>query len=406
MNYSVNIVLDKRRANKYGRFPVILRLIIQGRSTSISLNIHSKPSEWDAKNQCVKTGVRRFENINRLNNKIAKERTKLYDQLIKFEDQGQLYSYSLKELKQRLLMSNKQVTLYAFTQKIIKELKDQGRIGNALVYQHTIDWIEKYGSNSSITISQMTFNWLKKLETSYLAKGRKLNGLSVRMRTIRAIYNRAVAEEIATPDSNPFIKYTIRTEPTSKRALTELDFLKIKEAKSLVGVELRRAREYFLISYYLMGASFADMAHLKLNNIQDNRVKYRRQKTRQLHSIKITKQLSLLLKGYMRGKSSEDYLLPILTLGMTKEEAYNRVKNKRKRYNLTLKELGAHLGIGMAHLTSYSSRHTFATMARDKDVNLSVISNMLGHKDTRTTEIYLATLNDGVVDEALEEMLI
>jgi len=401
MNYSIKTILDTRRANKEGMYPLKLRIIVGTRSSSISLNVHLMPNEWNDTHQRINHHIMRFNNTNRLNNRICKLKAKAYDILLQLEDAHKLHSLSISEIKKQILSERQEVTVYEFTTKLIREMKEQGRIGNALSYQATLDWISNYDTASVRYLNQITYTWLKKMETRYLAKGRKLNGLAVRMKTIRAIYNRAVAEELVPPESSPFLKYKIKLTPTKKRAISEQDFLLIKNATNLPGLRWQRSREFFLISFYLMGASFVDMAHLKVSNIEYDRIRYRRQKTKQWYDIKITEGLAELLHPYLRGKSHEDYILPIIQNHMNRKQKYKRVVTTRNNYNKYLKQIADWLGINKHNFTSYSSRHTFATIARDKEVSVSVISKMLGHTDIKTTEVYLDHLHNSVIDKAL-----
>ncbi|HBL32925.1 MAG TPA: integrase, partial [Porphyromonadaceae bacterium] len=73
-------------------------------------------------------------------------------------------------------------------------------------------------------------------------------------------------------------------------------------------------------------------------------------------------------------------------------------------YNRKLKRLGELVGSEMP-LSSYTSRHTWATMARNYNVPISVISAGMGHTSEKTTQIYLASLENSVIDRANKEIL-
>ena len=51
-------------------------------------------------------------------------------------------------------------------------------------------------------------------------------------------------------------------------------------------------------------------------------------------------------------------------------------------------------------LTLYVARHTWASLARQQGIPLSVISEGMGHDSELTTRIYLASLDSAVVDRA------
>jgi len=220
----------------------------------------------------------------------------------------------------------------------------------------------------------------------------------------RGIYNRAMKEGLVDRNNYPFDNYSIKQAKTKKRAITAADLAIIIDAK-LEDMQMIHAREYFMISYYLMGASFIDMAYLKMSDYENDRIGYRRKKNGRLYNIKVSEQLRELLAPYIEGKSKNDYILPIIKQKYpTKEKEYYAVRYGMRQYNKDLKKLAAHLGINSDSFSSYVSRHTFATNARDSDIPIQVISKMMGHSNIRTTEIYLANLKDSVVDEALDKM--
>lgn len=53
----------------------------------------------------------------------------------------------------------------------------------------------------------------------------------------------------------------------------------------------------------------------------------------------------------------------------------------------------------------YISRHSWASIARDEGIPLSVISEGLGHDSVNTTQIYLASLEAQVIDNANMKIL-
>ncbi len=404
MAFNAKILLDKRRSKDDNSFPVILRLLINRKSTSISLNLSLPEKAWDDKNQCIKSGYKGIENVSRLNNSIFKKRTHAMDVLLKLDETGKLDTLSIKEIKSIILGQKEKTSFFSFGERLIKEMLMEGKVGNARVYKETLNWVKKYGSKKDLPFEHITFAWLKKVENKYLSKGNSVNGLSVRLRTVRGIYNRAIKEKVIDRSNYPFDDYSIKQAPTKKRAITNDDLQKIVGA-DLTDKQMIRAREFFMISYYLMGASFIDMAYLQLSDYVNGRIRYKRKKNGRLYNIKVSKQLTILLAPYLVGKSKDDYLLPIINQEHpTKEKEYYAVRYSMRQYNKDLKKLAIHLGIEEKSFSSYTSRHTFATNARDNDVSLQVISKMMGHRDLKTTQVYLANIKDEAVDDALDQM--
>jgi integrase/recombinase XerD len=153
----------------------------------------------------------------------------------------------------------------------------------------------------------------------------------------------------------------------------------------------------------MRGIPFADLAQLKLSNIIEGRIYYQRQKTDKPYDIKITPEIQSLLNEYIIGKVKEDFIFPIIKSNDLQNQ-YNEVEGARKRYNKKLKKIAELCGIE-ENLTSYVSRHSFATRAKNLGVPIATISDMLGHADTKTTEIYLDSLQSDIMDEAHEKII-
>jgi integrase len=153
----------------------------------------------------------------------------------------------------------------------------------------------------------------------------------------------------------------------------------------------------------MYGMNFADMAYLEKSDIENGRIKYRRRKTGKLYDIKITPPLEKILLHYIQQNPDSRFVFPILK----RVEPALREKDiqwARKRYNKKLKVLATLCGIE-SNLTSYVSRHSFATQAMRHDIPLAAISTMLGHSSLKTTEIYLKGLPANILDDYNERLM-
>lgn len=101
--------------------------------------------------------------------------------------------------------------------------------------------------------------------------------------------------------------------------------------------------------------------------------------------------------------ADSDYLFPIIR-SLDPKKAYRQYQVSLGVYNKNLKELSHMAGI-KANLTSYVVRHTWASLAYEKNVELNVISKALGHTNTQTTQIYIREINDERLAEANHALL-
>lgn len=126
---------------------------------------------------------------------------------------------------------------------------------------------------------------------------------------LRAVYNRAVEDDIIEK-RNPFRHVYTGGDKTIKRALPLAVIKKIKALDVSLTPALDYARDMFLMSFYLRGMSFIDMASLKKTDLKNGYVTYRRRKTGQQLIIEWTKEMQMILDKYPENKS--DYLLPVI----------------------------------------------------------------------------------------------
>lgn len=308
----------------------------------------------------------------------------------------------LNGIKSQITGKGDETFLIEFCNTIINELEQTKKIGNARVYKTMRNSVQAFLKSKDIPLQQITYKWLKKYEAWYLGRGNSTNGLSVNMRTLRALINRAIRRQFLSKEAYPFENYSVKNEKTKKRAITQSDIEKVIRFEPKTQRETR-AKDYFLMSFYLMGASFIDLAFLKVSDIKNGRVEYRRRKTGKLHSIKITSPLQTLLDKYLDGKNSDDFILNVIKSKDAKKQ-YINARDELCRYNRSLKEIGEACGIEHL-LTSYVARHSFATIAKFKDVPVPVISQALGHSNVEITEVYLAEFNNDVMDKYNEIIL-
>ena len=213
---------------------------------------------------------------------------------------------------------------------------------------------------------------------------------------------KAIKAGIADKEGYAFDDYVIRNGKPEKRALPIDAIRKIAELDLEKDTALFRDRNIFMMSFLLNGMSYVDMAHLKLSNIADGRIRYSRKKTDEPYNIKIHDQLKPLLAYFTTGKKRSDYLLNVVK-SENPIESYNQIVWARKRYNDNLKKLAELAGI-QENITSYAARHSFASGANEMGIPLTAISQMLGHKRISTTQAYLANLRKSKMDEYQDEI--
>ena len=283
----------------------------------------------------------------------------------------------------------------------IRKLSNAGRNGTAQNYKAAMNSFTKFIRNENFPLSSFTEEIVQKYESWLRNRYLSRNTISFYMRQLRSIYNKAVKANL-TEQTFPFDNVYTGIDKTKKRAvdisvITKLIALDLSYSSSLCF-----ARDLFLLSFYMRGMAFVDMAYLKHDNIKNGVIRYIRHKTDIMLEIKIEQCISDIINRYA-SKSKLGYLLPIITR-TDAEKAYTQYKNKRSYYNKLLKKISQLIGPDIL-LTSYVSRHSWATIARNMNISLAVISAGMGHSSETMTRIYLTSLEASTIDQANSAIL-
>ena len=404
MKTFLSLLQDKRRKKKDGSYPIIFRLTHHRKTTSLATGYSVHPAYWDDRKSEIRPSWPGSRNVSRLNNLLIKEKARIVDVLNQLYDRGELDYMSINQVKIRVSRKKNFDSFLAYGEEKVKELNASQRFGTARSYTGLLSILRVFSKGKDVRFNEINYDFLMKFEQFHLSKeGNTLNGVASYMRVLKAIYNKGIKEGYIEREAYPFYHYKIRMTPTAKRALDAEGLKKIVELEVDPDRKIFHYRNYFLISYMLYGMSFVDMCFLKLENIVDGRIQVRRKKTSKQYNIKITDALWELLEYYIKDKSKDDYILPVITRNSL-EDQYKDIDWERHRYNKGLKEIAKLCDIEN-RLTTYVSRHSFATQAMLQNIPLQAISSMLGHSKLNTTQIYLKSLPTDVLDVYNEKLL-
>lgn len=267
-------------------------------------------------------------------------------------------------------------------------------------YKTAVRSFIRFNGGADILLTLINADMMKQYELWLRKSGVCPNTSSCYMRSLRAIYNKAVAKR-QIPDKKPFNTVFSGNEKTQKRSVDVDDIRRIKSLSLPDGSVQALTRDLFLFSFYAMGMPFIDMAYLKKSRIKDDFLTYYRHKTGKQVRIKLEKCMSDIISKYE--DKHTDYIFPIIciTNKQSKERSYGSALSC---YNRTLKTLSQKAGI-KRKLTSYVARHSWASIAYGKNIELSTISKALGHTDTQATLIYINDINDTQLTKANKKIL-
>lgn len=359
----------------------------------ITTDIHLFPHQLDREG-CVVSDVNDSEI---LRNRIDSDMALLHRIVRDLETEKQLTGrdFSATDITARFHAPEHGVSVLGFMQEQIRFLSECNRLGTAKNYCSALDCLRGFLEGRDLTFPQMTPHLVEQYNEYLQRKGLARNSLSFHMRILRAVYNKSVRKGLVE-QSNPFRNVYTGVDRTRKRAVGKHIISRLTALDLSGSAPLSFARDLFLFSLYTRGMAFVDMAFLKRDNIKDGIISYCRRKTKQELCIRIEPCMQQIMDRY--GCRSGSYVFPIVR-SEDSAEAYTQYLTGMAYNNRLLKRLSKLLGLQQS-LSFYTARHSWATMARDCHVPVSVISAGMGHTSERTTRIYLTTLENSLIDNA------
>ena len=307
--------------------------------------------------------------------------------------------YTADDVIAEFVTDNPENYLFSFMESVIANLKTLGKIRTSETYAATLCSFKRFREDRDVPLDDMDSDMMMAYEAYLKNNGVSPNSSSFYMRNLRAVYNRAVEKEL-TSQRFPFKYVYTGVDKTVKRAVPLKVIKRIKEMDFSMNPTSDFARDMFLMSFYTRGMSFVDMAYLRKKDLQNGVLSYRRRKTGQQLFIKWEKCMQEIVDKY--DNSLSEYLLPIIK--PMKGDERTHYQNAMYLINRKLKEIGKMTGVQLP-LTMYVARHSWASVAKNKNVPISVISEGMGHDSEMTTQIYLASLDTAVVDRANKMIL-
>lgn len=303
--------------------------------------------------------------------------------------------------------------LRLYMPEVIGMLKREGKFPAMHVYACTLRSYEKfcaeerYPKNTTASLSMQeifTPERLKEYEDWLAGQQSSPNTISTYMRTLQAVYNRWMSPGIEGYNPVLFKDVYTKVESRTKRALTAEQMEQLRNTDfSVLTLRQQQVLTYFLLMFMLRGMPFIDLAHLRKSDLRNRRITYRRHKTGKLMVVDVPSDAMRLLQKY-RDKTDSEYLFPLLHGGLFMEEHHHRYQETLRHFNRELARLMKQLLPGVS-VSSYTARHTWATLAYHSGVPVGLISQSLGHSSIRVTMTYLKPFDAEVIDRINRQVI-
>ena len=367
-----NLYMDARSVKKDGTCPIKINVRGTGKFL-INTGVAVLPCNWDGGGCSQREPNYRAKNM-RLREMMNKVEMVFYD----FERKGGVITdKTLRAALERKLSGKSDVMRFSdVAEEFISGNKKPRTID---LYRKTIDRMNEF--EKDVDLNNITVDWLRKFEVYLTRKGNRINSISIHMRNIRAVINYAIDNEYTT--HYPFRRYKIMNEETIKRSLT------IEELRRLINCDVEpheeRYRDLFVLMFYLIGINSIDVLnHPPLTN---NKMIYRRSKTGKPIEIKIQQEAMEIINKY----NGENYMLCFM-------DSYKSYKPFTDKMNRFLKEIASRINLP-SNISTYWTRHTWATIAAELDIPKETIAAALGHSSRSVTDIYIR-FDQKKIDEA------
>lgn len=410
---SARLVLKTNKINTSGDHPIYLRIIVSRKIKYFSLGsqLACKLNQWNEKDQLFRKNFENYKHANRtLSDKKKKAEKILFDLDIK-DDGFTIYDFEIEFSKKSNTLG-----IIEYFDGIIEELKQQGSIGNKRVYKDTRNSISNFLKlTKKVKAADYPFenldvgflidyeNFLRHKHKIYIDEEKCENStIFIRMRTLRALNNKANKRKGVK--TYPFKEHSIShlKTKTKHRALKEIDLKKLFNLKYEEDTSLFNSLNYFKFMFMSRGMNFTDLANLKKEDINSSEFNYIRAKTHKDYKVSLSEDIKQILDYYINKNTDNIYVFPILNKSHdTIEKRYYRVQRLLKILNKDLKTIIKKVNSEF-NLTSYASRHSFASILRKKDVSLEVIQELMGHADIKTTKIYVEPFDEEILKESQE----
>ena len=382
---SVSAMLDTRRTKSDGKCPVKIRVTHRRTRWYYPTGKDLTPEEWSALST---TKARALVSI-------RKDIESSY-QIVRsaVEELTTAGAFTFDALNNRLKGATSDTVNTAFRAKI-SAFNQQGQVGTATVYDTILKGIERF-AGAHIPFDAVTVSWLVRYAAFLQSEGKKQTTIAIHLRHLRAILNEARRQGIVKEAQYPFGRgrFEIQEGEGRKMALTLEQIGQI--ARYDDGSEATaKYRDYWLFLYLCNGINVADFVRLRFRDIVNGEICFVRQKTarttrtRKEIRVVVTDRMLAIIDRWGNPTAPDRFIFPVL------DGAEDAMRQKLKTQYLTrainkrMATIGEDLGIG--NISTYTARHSFATVLKRAGANIAYISESLGHNDLKTTENYLAS---------------
>ena len=396
MTTSVRLMLNKGRRLNNGTYPLVFQVIHSRRKKLFYTGFRLKEEAFNEAEEKIVDGTDATltaTDITKMNRELRKMKNMIHTRIRQLERTTE--PFTVEDVLAQFTRANvrQQFYILRYIDTQIERKKKLKKEGTAAAYKSTRSSLAKFLDGSDIRMPEIDLRFIRRYEDFLYNNGVAENTVSYYLRNLRTLYNQAVVDGYHPHGEYPFVKAQTRPAKTVKRALSREDLQALANLKLEDAPELKFARDLYLFSFYAQGMAFVDIVLLKKSDIYNGVLTYSRHKSKQFIRIAVTPQMQELMDKY---ETEGKYVFPIIRDNSSSE--YTQYRLALGRINRHLKRIAAMIDVKIP-LTTYTARHTWATLARDCGAPVSVISAGLGHTSEEMTRIYLKEFDVSQLDK-------
>jgi integrase len=403
-NVTTKLILDVKRMKNDGSYPIKVRVIYDRKYKDYSCG-------------GISLTVKDFDKA--FSDKPGKELKKIQLKLSPYETKAHgiiksLHFFSFDEFnklwRKKRIDKNKITIETAYADKIA-ELKENNQINTAKSYESSLSSLKEFDKKLSFEIINKGF--LDTYERWMLTKPKSKTTIAIYLSCLRHLLNHAIDEGTIPRELYPFgtskKKYKMPKKKNVKKAVQESDLAKIYNYECDPESTSQRAKDMWFFSYMCNGINMKDICLLKYKNIDQDSIIFIRAKTaRNQEETEIVADLLDDMKEIIKtwgnkDTNPNDYMFPILTDGLNAKEEAKVINNFTKLVNKYIRKICS--GVGIPIITTYAARHSYVTNMMQGGHPMAHISKRLGHKDTKTTDLYAGSLKKNTQEETAKALL-
>ena len=385
---SIYAHLDKRRKNSKNQYPIRIRIVHNSLYRDYGTKQNATLEQFNLilsqKPKGIEASIK-IEIIALLNRAID---------IVK-----ELNPFNFAEFNEVYLnkRNNDRSDIFNWYEDKITELKKNGQIGTADSYYYSKNSLKEFTKADTLYFDKVNVQFLQKYEKWLFKNGKSSTTVGIYLRPLRHIFNRAMERSNNIVLDYPFKKYKIPSPQNIKKALTRDMLKRIYWYEPEEDSPEEFYRDLWLFSYFANGINMKDICNLTYKMTKGGFIEFRRAKTIRTNkdskpiAVVLTDDLKRLIEKHgTKPIKSENYIFPFLNDKLDERQEMDTIKQVTKQCNKYIKRVAIQVGIDV-EISTYTARHSFATILKNAGVAPSFIGESMGHANMRTTDSYFGS---------------